>query len=89
MSDAGHGRRVVDQAACVQDVENIAWKIGFVLNGRATNALLDSYATKRRAAAEENLRVTGATTGFLVSQSERGSKTRRRTLERKPLQMLR
>lgn len=65
----------------VQDADNIAWKIGFVLNGWATDSLLDTYAIERRAAAEENLRVAGATMEFLVPQSDAGWETRRRTLE--------
>ena len=45
----------------VQDAENAAWKIAFVLRGWAPGALLDSYHAERHAAACENLEVTSAT----------------------------
>src|SRR5262244_1040541 len=50
----------------VQDVENVAWKLAFVLRGWAPDALLDSYHAERHAAACENLEVTSATMRFLV-----------------------
>lgn len=65
----------------VQDAENLAWKLGYVLNGWADDALLDTYEIERRAAAAENLRVAGATMEFLVPQSDEGWNVRRNTLE--------
>ena len=65
----------------VQDADNLAWKLAFVLNGWADDTLLDSYQAERRAAAEENLRVAGNTMEFLVPQSDAGWEVRRRTLE--------
>ncbi len=65
----------------VQDADNLAWKIAFVLNGWADDPLLATYEVERRAAAEENLRVAGKTMEFLVPQSDAGWDTRRRTLE--------
>lgn len=53
----------------VQDADNLAWKLAYVLNGWAPTSLLDTYAIERRAAAEENLRVTSATMRFLVPES--------------------
>jgi 2-polyprenyl-6-methoxyphenol hydroxylase-like FAD-dependent oxidoreductase len=50
----------------VQDAENAAWKIAFDRRGWAGPALLDSYEQERRAAAAENLRVTGETMRFLA-----------------------
>ena len=50
----------------VADAENLAWKLALVLAGRAPDALLDTYETERRAAAVENLAVTGATMRFMV-----------------------
>jgi 2-polyprenyl-6-methoxyphenol hydroxylase-like FAD-dependent oxidoreductase len=64
----------------VQDADNVAWKIAFVLNGWADDALLDTYELERRPAAEENLRVAGTTMEFLVPQTEEGWEIRRRTL---------
>jgi 3-(3-hydroxy-phenyl)propionate hydroxylase len=66
----------------VQDAENAAWKLAFVLRGWAPERLLDSYHDERHAAALENLEVTSATMRFLVPQSEAEWRHRRRTLER-------
>jgi 2-polyprenyl-6-methoxyphenol hydroxylase-like FAD-dependent oxidoreductase len=66
----------------LQDAENLAWKLAFVRHGWAPPALLDSYDAERRAAALENLRVTGATMEFLVPQTEKQRAFRRATLDR-------
>ncbi|HLA64968.1 MAG TPA: FAD-dependent monooxygenase [Candidatus Saccharimonadales bacterium] len=50
----------------VADAENLAWKMALVLDGRAPDALLESYQTERRAAAVENEAVTDATMRFMV-----------------------
>lgn len=65
----------------VQDAENLAWKVAFVANGWAPEGLLDTYDIERRAAAEENLAITGATMDFLVPSTEQQWKRRRQTLE--------
>jgi 3-(3-hydroxy-phenyl)propionate hydroxylase len=49
----------------VQDADNLVWKLALVLEGRAPEALLDSYAEERRFAAQDNIRITGRTTRFL------------------------
>jgi 3-(3-hydroxy-phenyl)propionate hydroxylase len=66
----------------VQDAENAAWKLAWVLRGWAPDRLLDSYHHERHAAALENLEVTSATMRFLVPQSGAEREHRRRTLER-------
>ena len=38
----------------IQDAHNLAWKLAFVLTGRASLRLLDSYDTERRPIAESN-----------------------------------
>jgi 2-polyprenyl-6-methoxyphenol hydroxylase-like FAD-dependent oxidoreductase len=38
----------------VQDAHNLAWKIAFVLGGRASDRLLDSYSAERKPVAESN-----------------------------------
>ena len=48
------------------DAENLAWKLALVLDGRAPDALLDTYHAERRAAALENETVTDATMRFMV-----------------------
>lgn len=65
----------------VQDAENAAWKIAFVRNGWAPDALLDSYHDERYAAARENLEVTAATMRFLVPHDDAEWERRRRVLE--------
>jgi 3-(3-hydroxy-phenyl)propionate hydroxylase len=37
----------------VQDAENLAWKLAMVLEGKASDTLLDTYASEREAAADE------------------------------------
>jgi pentachlorophenol monooxygenase/3-(3-hydroxy-phenyl)propionate hydroxylase len=66
----------------VQDAENAAWKIAFVLRGWAPDALLDSYHAERHAAALENLEVTSATMRFLVPGTDAERRHRLTTLDR-------
>ena len=65
----------------VQDAENAAWKIAFVLRGWAPEALLDSYHAERHAAACENLEVTSATMRFLVPGTDAERRHRVATLD--------
>lgn len=64
----------------IQDAENLAWKLGYVINEWAPPELLGSYEPERRAAALENLRVTSETMEFLVPQSQRQWTYRRSVL---------
>jgi pentachlorophenol monooxygenase/3-(3-hydroxy-phenyl)propionate hydroxylase len=66
----------------VQDAENAAWKIAFVLRGWAPDGLLDSYHAERHAAALENLEVTSATMRFLVPATDAERRHRLTTLDR-------
>jgi len=66
----------------VQDAENAAWKIAFVLRGWAPDRLLDSYHAERHAAARENLEVTSATMRFLVPGTDAERRYRLATLDR-------
>ena len=66
----------------VQDAENAAWKLAFVLRGWAAPELLGSYHDERLAAALENIDVTSHTMDFLVPQSESAWQWRRATLAR-------
>ncbi len=50
----------------IDDADNLAWKLGFVITGRAADALLDSYSTERVAAAHENLRHGMKSTEFMA-----------------------
>jgi 3-(3-hydroxy-phenyl)propionate hydroxylase len=66
----------------VQDAENAAWKIAFVLNGWAPPALIDSYQAERHPAALENLEVTGRTMRFLAPPDAAGLARREALLRR-------
>ncbi|WP_017569131.1 FAD-dependent monooxygenase [Nocardiopsis halotolerans] len=65
----------------VQDAENAAWKLAYVLAGWAGEELLESYHAERHAAALENADVTSATMRFLVPQDEEEHRTRVTVLE--------
>ncbi|GLZ43763.1 FAD-dependent oxidoreductase [Actinokineospora sp. NBRC 105648] len=56
----------------MEDAENLAWKLGFVLAGRADATLLDTYDQERRAAAEHHVEVTGATMRFMTPATAEG-----------------
>ena len=54
----------------VQDAENLAWKLAAVLQGRAPDALLDSYSAEREYAADENILNSTRATDFITPKSE-------------------
>ena len=54
----------------VQDADNLGWKLAAVLQGRADERLLESYATEREAAADENIRASTRSTDFITPKSE-------------------
>ena len=53
----------------VQDAENLAWKLAMVLEGRASDALLDTYSSEREYAADENIRNSTRSTDFITPKS--------------------
>ena len=53
----------------VQDAENLAWKLAMMLKGNASDALLDSYASEREFAADENIRNSTRSTDFITPKS--------------------
>lgn len=53
----------------VQDADNLAWKLKLVLDGRAPDALLDTYASEREFAADENIRNSTRSTYFITPKS--------------------
>jgi 3-(3-hydroxy-phenyl)propionate hydroxylase len=53
----------------VQDADNLAWKLRLVVNGDAPSALLDSYASEREYAADENIRHSTRATDFITPKS--------------------
>ncbi|KLN56984.1 FAD-dependent oxidoreductase [Variovorax paradoxus] len=54
----------------VQDADNLAWKLAAVLKGEAPDALLDSYASEREHAADENILNSTRATDFITPKSE-------------------
>ncbi len=54
----------------VQDAENLAWKLAAVLRGDAPERLLDSYASEREHAADENIRNSTRSTDFITPKTE-------------------
>ena len=53
----------------VQDADNLAWKLGLVLTGRAPERLLDSYDDERVDAADENILNSTRSTDFITPKS--------------------
>ncbi|RKT22816.1 3-(3-hydroxy-phenyl)propionate hydroxylase [Paraburkholderia sp. RAU2J] len=53
----------------VQDAENLAWKLAMVLAGQASDGLLDTYASEREFAADENIRNSTRSTDFITPKS--------------------
>ena len=53
----------------VQDADNLAWKLRLVLNGDAPSALLDTYASEREYAADENILNSTRATDFITPKS--------------------
>ncbi|GAA5234293.1 FAD-dependent oxidoreductase [Verticiella sediminum] len=65
----------------VQDAENLAWKLALVLRGTAPDALLDTYASEREYAADENLLNSARATDFITPKSEISRLFRNTTLK--------
>ncbi|QGZ64410.1 FAD-dependent oxidoreductase [Paraburkholderia acidisoli] len=53
----------------IDDADNLAWKLAFVVQGRAGEALLDSYSDERVHAAHENLSYGTKSTEFMAPPS--------------------
>lgn len=53
----------------VQDADNLAWKLRLVIEGRAPDALLDTYGTERETAADENILHSTRATDFITPKS--------------------
>ncbi|MFD0667111.1 FAD-dependent oxidoreductase [Ramlibacter sp. MAHUQ-53] len=54
----------------VQDTDNLAWKLDWVLKGRAPVALLETYGPERQYAADENILNSTRATDFITPKSE-------------------
>jgi 3-(3-hydroxy-phenyl)propionate hydroxylase len=53
----------------IDDADNLAWKLAFVIKGLARDSLLDSYSAERVAAARENLDYGTKSTEFMAPPS--------------------
>jgi 3-(3-hydroxy-phenyl)propionate hydroxylase len=53
----------------VQDADNLVWKLGLVLRGAAPASLLDTYASEREYAADENILNSTRATDFITPKS--------------------
>ena len=54
----------------MQDADNIGWKLGLVVQGRAPETLLDSYSEERVFGADENILNSTRATDFITPKSE-------------------
>ncbi len=54
----------------VQDAENLAWKLDWVLQGRARPALVATYGPEREYAADENIANSTRATDFITPKSQ-------------------
>lgn len=54
----------------IQDADNLAWKLKLVVEGKATENLLDSYDVERMQAADENILHSSRSTDFITPKSE-------------------
>ena len=53
----------------VQDIDNLAWKLQYVLAGVAPETLLDSYHDERALAADDNIRNSTRSTDFITPKN--------------------
>jgi 3-(3-hydroxy-phenyl)propionate hydroxylase len=65
----------------VQDVDNLGWKLGLVLDGAAPASLLDSYHDERARAADDNLLNSTRSTDFITPKSRASRVLRDAVLE--------
>ncbi|MGE0279208.1 MAG: FAD-dependent oxidoreductase [Rhizobiaceae bacterium] len=54
----------------LQDTDNLAWKLKLVLDGKASDSLIDSYDIERMHAADENILNSTRSTDFITPKSE-------------------
>ncbi|MEN9063209.1 FAD-dependent oxidoreductase [Ponticoccus litoralis] len=54
----------------MQDADNLGWKLGLVITGKAPQTLLDSYSEERVHGADENILNSTRSTDFITPKSE-------------------
>ena len=65
----------------VQDSDNLAWKLQWVVSGQAPEALLDSYHDERSLAADDNIANSTRSTDFITPKSRASLRLRNAVLE--------
>lgn len=65
----------------VQDADNLGWKLRLVVDGQAPDRLLDTYASERESAADENILNSTRSTDFITPKSEVSRTFRDATLQ--------
>ncbi|MCA3178554.1 MAG: FAD-dependent oxidoreductase [Burkholderiales bacterium] len=65
----------------IQDVDNLAWKLARVIEGRAPESLLDTYHDERSVAADDNLLASTRSTDFITPKSRASRVLRDAVLE--------
>lgn len=68
----------------IQDIDNLAWKLRLVLEGRAGVELIESYNTERVAGADENILNSSRATDFMTPKNAVSGYFRRAVLELAP-----
>ena len=64
----------------LEDAENLAWKLAWVLRGDAKTGLIDTYDIERSAAADENIRESTRSTDFMAPVSAQEERMRKAVL---------
>lgn len=64
----------------LEDAGNLAWKLAFVLRGKAAASLLESYESERSTAADENIRASTHSTDFIAPRSNHERRMRHAVL---------
>ncbi len=65
----------------IQDTDNLAWKLAYVLQGKASKSLLAKYQEERSPAADENVYHSSNATDFISPKSEMSTVFRNQLLE--------
>lgn len=54
----------------IEDIDNLAWKLALLRQGRAGDKLIDSYSDERREAMQENMRQSSKSAEFMAPPSK-------------------
>ena len=65
----------------IQDVDNLGWKLGLVLGGKAPDSLLDTYNDERVHGADENILNSTRSTDFITPKSKMSHRFRNAVLK--------